>query len=734
MMLTVSLPLFAAPPSPPAHDLDRPASPRIGLVLAGGGAKGHAHIGVLKVLEELRIPIAAIAGTSMGALVAGAYAAGVPVAEMEQIVLTANWPDLFNDAPPRVQQSNRVKQNEYQQLSSASLGLRDGVILFPAGAISGQKLHLFFKRLAHRAHRITDFDQLPIPYRSVATDLQTGEAVIFRSGDLATAMRASMSVPGVIAPLEYEGKVLVDGGLVSNLPVEIVREMRVDRMIAVNILSPPPKKEDLSSVLAVTGQMLNVLIDQNIQRSLATLTPHDILIELDLGDISAGDFARAQEAIAIGVKAASQQRTKLQRLSLSPDAYRLWQAQRERPDPPPPTPLLDEVRIAPDRRVNPAVLAPQLRTQPQQPFDEQIAQQDVERIYGRGDFERVDYRLTTEQGRNVLTFRAFEKSWGPNYLRFGLNAIGDTDAHSRTIANLLLRYQRTWINDRGGEWQTDLQLGTTRALRTEWYQPLQAGSPWFIAATAGYENRPLDIFVDGDRVAEYHVQTVEAAFDVGLDLHTHGEVRGGVSTGYFDVEQTVGDPQLPEGKLFEVALTGRYIVDTLDHLYFPTQGQRITFGVRIPQRFLGSEVSYAHLQAEWTQAVAWGDHRLNATIRLAASPYGNTPPYYETTLGGFLNLSGLRANELRNDYLAFGRLMYYRKLLDINETLGGVLYGGLSLEAGHVWPQWDDVQLGDLTVATGLFVGADTLIGPIYLGYGLADGAAGAFYLVIGRP
>src|SRR5688572_999534 len=296
------------------------ARPRICLVLSGGGARGAAHIGVLKVLDEMRVPVDCIAGTSMGAVVGGAYASGLPLAEMETLVAGIDSNRLFVERPPREDQSMRRKADDLGILFGLEVGLRDGEMLLPKGIVSGVQLEGVLRGLIRTpGHR--DFDKLPIPYRAVATDLETGRAVVFSEGQVVTAMRASMSVPGAIAPAESGGRILVDGGLTDNLPVGIARSMGADIVIAVNLGTPLLQRTQLSSALGVTTQMINILTEQNVQASLASLRATDILIEPELGNFSASDFDDLARAVPIGEAAARKVAPRLAALSVAPEEY-----------------------------------------------------------------------------------------------------------------------------------------------------------------------------------------------------------------------------------------------------------------------------------------------------------------------------------------------------------------------------------------------------------------------------
>jgi NTE family protein len=277
---------------------------------------------VLKVLEELKVPVHCVTGTSMGAIVGGAYAAGGTAEGLEDFVRKADWNEIFRDSPPRTEISTRRKVDEYKTLFAPEYGLKNGGLVLPKGVIAGVSIHGFFRLLTQQAVEIGDFDKLPIPFRAVAADIETGEAVVLSKGSLSRAMRASMSVPGALAPVEIDGRLLVDGGIANNLPIDEARKLCGEVIIAVNISTPPLKREEITSALSVGGQLINFLGKVNVERQLASLGQRDVLIAPELGDISAGSFERAADAIRVGEEAARAIAESLGRYSLPPEQYR----------------------------------------------------------------------------------------------------------------------------------------------------------------------------------------------------------------------------------------------------------------------------------------------------------------------------------------------------------------------------------------------------------------------------
>jgi NTE family protein len=406
---------IASLPVPPSAGAAEPP-PRVGLALGGGGARGVAHIGVLKVLEEMRVPISCIAGTSMGALVGGVYAAGVPVDEIADRLDRMDWDDLFSDDPPRTAKPFHAKRGDYEDLFRLELGQRGTRLLLPPGTTGGYKFEFVLREMVAHAGNFADqdFDRLPIPYRALATDIERGTVRVFAHGDLVKAMRASMSVPGAFAPVEIDGRLYVDGGLLQNVPVAAARDACADVVIAVNVGSGLLPREALSSVLGISLQMVNVMMAQNVRASIAALGPDDVLIEPDLGSFPSTDFAGAMPLVALGEAAARERADALRRLSVSEEAYRAWRRSRTArlPDVPPVT----EVRVATTGgRVNPAVIERELaqvpgidlRRHPESDFSLSNLNTRLEQVYGRGDFERMDYRMDDRGGTRAVEVRGW---------------------------------------------------------------------------------------------------------------------------------------------------------------------------------------------------------------------------------------------------------------------------------------------------------------------------------------
>ncbi len=708
-----------------------PAHPRIGLVLSGGGARGAAHVGVLRVLEELRIPIAAIAGTSMGALVGGTYASGLSVAEMERRLTTADWDFLFVDEPPREDWPIRRKEQGMRPTWDFSLGINDKGVQLPKGALTGQKVELFFADLVKGADGVRNFDDLSIPFRAVATDLEDGGMKVFDSGPLPEVMRASMSVPGLFSPVEIDNRLYVDGGLVRNLPVDVARKMGVDLVIAVNLGSGYLPRDQLGTVVGVLGQMIAILTEQNVQRSLKELRKgRDILIVPDLGDITSGDFDRAADAIKTGEIAARAATAQLKRLSLSPEAYAAWRAGR-------PAPATDVAPVAVVevqglKLVNPMVFAPLIAHQQGRPLDRQRLEADIQDIYGSGDYQGINYRIVERDGKEVLVVTATEKANGPGYLTFGLNF--SSDFQGDNFMGIRGTYRRTWINSLGAEWFATAQIGNVLDLYTEFYQPLRVDRAWFVAPYAGIGRVPLNVYQDGSRIAGYDLSRAVVGIDLGATLGSDAELRVGVSGGYANMVLDTGDPSLPQGQENETGLRAALRYDTLDSAFVPRQGNRATLALFSPQPALGAANSYNRLEGDWTGAWSLGNNTLVGRARLGGTLGGELPYYDEFAVGGLFDLPGYATGELRGGQIVYGGLAYYHRLTTLKPPIGRGVYAGVTLEGADLQDSFRGLTAPGTRFGSSVFLGADTWLGPIYLGLGLSGAGDGAAYLQLGKP
>jgi NTE family protein len=714
-----------------------PVRPRICLVLSGGGARGMAHIGVLKVLEELKIPIDCIAGTSMGAVVGGLYASGMTAAQIDATMRSVDWQDAFRDAPPREDLAFRRKQDDRNFLVRLPLGLKHGKILLPKGFIQGQKLQETLRQLTLPFSNSTDFDLLPTPFRAVATDLVTGSAVLMDKGDLSIAMRASISAPGVFAPVETQGRLLVDGGLAENLPIDVAREMHADILIVSDVSFPLQSREALNSALSISNQMLAILVRKDADRQRATLGPSDILVEPVLGSASATDFTAVNSTIAAGENAAHAMLARLDLLAVGDAAYQDYVARRASREPG--LPAIKFVKVDEQSKRYEKTIMAEMQPLVGKPLDIEAVGARVTKLYGLGNFETLDYALVDQgQGEDEesgLELRARRKSWGPNYVRFGLNLEDDFQGNSRY--NAAARFILTELDDLGAELVTDVQIGSDPRVASEFYQPLNAERTWFVAPSIRVEARDLQLYSKDVEVADYRDREAEVDLDIGRTLGNWGEIRAGFHRTNGATRVRLGDPNLVEQDYNDGELFVKFSYDRLDNLHFPREGQQFTFQWDANRTDLGAGTASDKVRADWLVAGSRGRNTLLLWTSAGSVVAGNikataVPDLF--SLGGFFNLSGLAPTSLFGPNYAIARAIYFRKIGRGGEGFFEFpAYIGMSLEVGNTWQERSEMSFGSAHKDASLFLAFDTFLGPVYLGSGYDTAGHSAYYLFLGR-
>jgi predicted acylesterase/phospholipase RssA len=790
----------AAAATPAAPSTDAPVRPRICVVLSGGGARGMAHIGVLKILDELKVPIDCIAGTSMGAIVGGLYASGMTVEQIESTMLSLDWQEAFHDAPPRRDLTFRRKQDDRNFLVTWPLGLKHGKILLPKGFIQGQKLQETLRQLTLPFSKSTDFDLLPTPFRAVATDLETGNAVVMGEGDLSIAMRASVSAPGVFAPVDLNGRLLVDGGLAENLPIDVARAMHADILIVSDVSFPLQPRAALDSALSISNQMLAILVRKDSDRQRASLGSRDVLIVPDLGLTPSTAFNAAATVISRGEDAARADRAVLEAYSVGDAAYREYLARRGAREPG--LPPIKFVRVDPQSKRYEKTILAEMQPLVGKPLDPDEVGKRITELYGLGMFETLDYTLvqqptgagsgttastgkvgssnsstannnagagagvgtgvgtsactstSTSTGASTSTaadagtctnagdedtgleIQARRKSWGPNYLRFGLNLQDDFqgDGHYNAAARFVL----TEINQLGAELLTDVQIGTDPKVVSEFYQPIDATRTWFVAPSARIEVRDLPVYNgNNSQVADFRDREAEADLDFGSNLGDWGEIRVGYHRTNGETHDRLGDPNLvtPTYNIGEYFFKFSY--DQLDNVHFPRDGQSFTLQWDANRVNLGGDTAFDKVTADWLMARSIGRNTILLWTSAGVTLDGNfsptdLPEFY--SLGGLFNLSGLAPNSLTGEDYAIARAIYFRKI-----GHGGAgffefpAYIGVSFEAGNTWQRRSEIGFGSLRKDGSVFIAFDTPLGPVYLGSGYDQSGTAGYYLFLGR-
>jgi len=695
--------------------------PKIGLVLSGGGAMGGAHIGVLQVLEELNVPIDYIAGTSMGAVIGGLYAAGRSPDDIAQQVQRIDWERMFIDEPDRAERSQRRKIEDNNNLIKLKPRVKDGTVNIAPALIQGQRLGLELRKLVLPVAHIEDFDHLSIPFRAVATDAMRGEAVVLEKGDLAQAIRASMAVPMIFAPVEWEGKVLIDGGVVRNTPISVVRQMGAEIVIVVMLNGTPLQQEELNSPLAMLTQLSNLLTEPGVKAELATLTDRDVVINADLSGISPADFGRLEEAIPRGLKAAEAKTAELKLLAQgNTPAVRQTLAQ-------PTPPVIEFIDLEHDADVSDEVLHARLDLETGKPLDFAELEAGISRLYGTDYFSRVDYEVIEKDGKQGVKIEAQQRPWGTSFIQGGMQLSADLEGDS--FFNLGMSFTQRPMNLLGGEWRTGFSLGEEPSLATEWYQPLDPAERWFARSTLIYQTEKIRSYAEDLAETEYRASSYGVRLAGGRNFGTENSLTLGVERFVGTADVVIGAADAPEFDFDVGALSLSFLSDTLDNVNFPRNGNVARIGYRWSLEMLGADQDYEALDLVLYGVRSWGDHSVRAGFSYEGILDSNDLPIQARySLGGFLNLSGLQENQISGEHAALLRTGYQYRL-----SAGPVpTYLGLSLETGNVWE--DDPDWGDLRSSISAFIGADTPLGPVYLGYGLHEGDQHAVYLFLGQP
>lgn len=699
--------------------------PRIGLVLSGGGARGFAHIGALRVIEENNIPIDYIAGTSMGSIIGGLYAIGMTPDDIEKGVKGIDWLNVFNDSPDRAHRYFRRKQDNLDFFSMHRVGVtRDGLQITP-GIIEGQQIEIALDRLAYPGFQVHDFDQLHIPYRAIATDIATGEPVVIKHGNLARAMRASMSIPGAVPPIIIDEQLLVDGGIGNNIPIDVVRDMGADIVIVVDVSAPLESKENIKSSIDVTGQLTTILTRRTADENLASLGDDDVLIIPAAREISSSDFIEYPALIEEGHRAAMHKLPGLAKLGLTDDGYRQYKAAlprimvRE--------PVIDFIEVDNRTALRDEVFRVRISQETGKPLDVPRLERDIAYIYGLDYSSSVVYDVEKRGDQYGLVVYVRDREWARSYLEFGLSVESTFEVNS--VTNLSASYTDKNLNDLGGEVRVNLAVGTEPELIGEFYQPMNSYLNTFFAIKGGAETEIIPIQVDSHvvSVVRNNQFVVEASFGQLLTRNTSLSLGIGARDGNFN---SISGLQVKEPDYTESYYFLQLLHDSLDNLSFPSNGYYGGIKFESNQQDLGADLNYDQLRADLGGALSFDRYTVFARLKAeTTSNEDNLPLNAYLVNGGFLELSGTIRNELVSPHFGLLQTAFYRRLGNISFL---PMFAGFSLEAGNAWQTRDEIDPDNLVYAGSLYVGADTFMGPLYLGYGHTDGGENAVYLYIG--
>ncbi len=719
--------------APAAAAQDRPPGerPRIGLVLAGGGAKGGAHVGALKVLEELRVPIDCIAGTSIGALVGAGYATGQPAAEIEKFVTGIDWASVIGGVGRRKLEPIEQKRLTLDAGSNLRMGVLDGKLVTPSGLADSSSIDDLLRGYVARSRTVSDFNKLPIPYRAVATDMMTGDMVVLDEGDIATAMRASMAIPGAFSPVVLDPWILSDGGMVRNIPIDVARETCADLVIVVNLVEPPPTRERLVQAQQLLSRSMDVMFEVNEKAQLATLTERDILINVPMGDITTSDFDRLPETIPLGEIAARKQTDRLAALSVPAPEYMAWRQRITVSQEIEAT--VADVRVESLDFVNPAYL----RTLTDVDAGDTIAVDDISgdarHMAALDELDSVAYRLEGDPAASTLVWMPKEISLGQNILRpaFGLFADGGGDFKFLLGA----QHVRYWVNPLGAQWRNRLQIGDESLLTTSFYQPFDVGQRTFVEPGAFAQRLVEDVYFQGDRIATHEFVDLGGRLDLGWNVSRNAQLRAGYLFNARRTRVDTGLPILPEIDADDagLALSARY--DSRDTPTFATQGLAAGIRYQRSDESLGADREWESLEAGVRKAIQIGPKYLTWLSLAGGTHLDSDLPfdrYY--SLGGPRVLQAFQHDELRVAEYWIAESSFLRKLTTLSPIKNQAIYAGLGIQAVGLYDRIDVEGDDDSEEIFGgyLFLAGPTALGTFTLGVGFTDSEANV-WLQIGK-
>ncbi|EGR3303114.1 serine protease [Vibrio parahaemolyticus] len=752
--LWVSLFLIATPSVAQVKNKDTPTRPKVAVVLAGGGAKGAAHIGVLKALEEMHIPVDIITGTSMGAYVGGLYATGMSADEIESFIYSVDWNSGYRDRVDRSQRRVRDKEYEDRYQITTDLGLRFGEVRAPTGVVQGQNMLRVLRETTGNLGRFDSFDELAIPYRSVATDILELDEVVIGNGYLVDAMMASMSVPGALPPYKLNGHMLVDGGVVNNMPVDVARAMGADVVIAVDISTDYKTEDDFTGLFTVADQLSNYLVRRSTQQQVETLQEHDVYIRPNVGQMETVEFDKMPWAFQSGYDITKEMESKLAGLRLSNAEYQKYidhkQEVRKKlvygDDR-----VVDEIVIVNNTHYSDVLLTNRLELETGRKIETAEIEKAVENLYALDRFELITYHFEEVDGSNLLVFDVNEKSWGPNYLNFRFFLEDDFDTDSQYGIGMSTNF--TNLNSHGAEMALNVEMGTDKLIEAELYSPVLSSQEFFVAGKVAYssEGRNLPVSDDDSSLSSvndflpvsYTEFVSEIAIGIQPTLWQELRLGGRYSSGSIELSTlaSVGNLDFERRGLF-----ANYRLDTLDDFAFPTRGLLVDLEYLVSHDTSPEEIGQSkpkdivedtvyEIDARFKGAMSYLRHTLVGQAEYSFVQSKNSSITLDPReLGGFLHLSGIPRNSLIGQNLFFSSLVYRYKWFDNDFGLfEAPVYVGASLEHGGTWSD-NDLKLNEAPLynAASIFFGVDSPIGPIMLAYGRTEQDMEAVYLIVG--
>jgi NTE family protein len=715
---------------PAADPTAVPQRPRIGLVLAGGGAKGGAHIGALKVLEELHVPIDCIAGTSIGALVGAGYATGQPAAEIEKFVTGIDWASVIGGVGRRTLEPIEQKRLALDAGSNLQMGLIEGKIVTPSGLADSSSIDDLLRSYVARSRTVSDFNKLPIPFRAVATDMVSGDMVVLDKGDIAIAMRASMAIPGAFSPVVLDPWILSDGGMVRNIPIDVARNTCADIVIVVNLVEPPPQREKLVQAQQLLSRSMDVMFEVNERAQLATLTDRDILINVPMGDITTGDFERLPETIPLGETAARKVAGRLAELSVPAPQYTAWRGSIT-------TSQTVEAKVADVRVEGLEYVNPEyLRTLTAVETGDTVAigdiSDDARHMAALDELDSVAYRLEGDPEAATLVWLPKEISLGQSVLRPTLGLFADGGGDFKFLMGV--QHVRHWVNDLGAQWRNQIQIGDESFLKTSFYQPLGVTQRTFVEPGAFVERIVEDVYANNDRLATYEFFDLGGRLDFGLNASRYAQFRLGY---VFDQRKTridTGIPSLPQIDADDAGLEFSARYDSRDTATFATTGLAAALRFEKVDDSLGSDRNWERLEAGVRRSISVGKYVTWLSLAGGTDLDSDLPPDRYFSMGGSRVLPGYQHDELRVSDYWIAESSFLRRLKTLSPIKNQAIYAGLGLQAAGLYDRLDVEGEDDEVIYGGyLFLAGPTALGTFTLGMGFAEGEANV-WLSVGKP
>ena len=705
--------------------------PMVAVVIGGGGAHAVANLGVLQELERQRVPVDLVVGTGIGGVIGGLYSSGMSSSEIKDFLLNTDWADVFDPDTRRDDLSYRRKRDDEDFLIKYRVGIKDGQAQLPTSVVPNEKLARLLQSTVAHTKGIDNFDDLPIPFRTVTMDLLTGDEVVLLSGSLDRAMLATLSSPGTLPPVEIDGRPLVSGSLLNNLPVDVARQWGADVIIVADIGPYIRTSSELNSVFGIVDQVSHQLQRHNSLVSLESLNDGDIVIRPSVGPAKETDFTSLDNRLTQGAQSVLAVADRLSTVQLGENEYARISAERRsrRSE----NPTIAAIELSNDSDVDDALILALISQSPNTPLDKERLEEDMRKIYGIGAFSSVDFNLQPQGENAVLKLHTVENRTGNRFWRFGISLQDDLEGNSAYTGSASLTW--TQLNRLGAEWRNVFRIGEVQQLSTEFYQPIDRIGRYFVSASGAYIEQNVNIFEGSDITGQSRVRQLAAQLSVGRVFGNSGEFRIGILRGSGTARSNIGSSMgSTDFDIGGIIASADY--DTFDNVYFPKNGARAGLEWIGQRQSLGDSIDVDVASGRIAMVRTWGAHSVLGALDIQ-SQLNDVPGVQNLlTTGGLFTLSGFQRDELSGKHAAVGRVLYYRQIRSnpFRGLLDASLYLGGSLEIGNAWQDSSDISLSNALLAGSLFVGADTFIGPVYFAGGLAEGGNSASYLFVGRP